>query len=125
MIRFRTYLTFLLTHPAMILGLMLVLLLGAPFLSSGTVQILTFLMLNIMLAQSMNLLTGIAGQISLGHAGFYGMGAYASGILMKTVGLDVEAFAGDLGHGPREGAPSAEAAAAIGRWGLPVDGRAV
>ena len=33
--------------------------------ASGTVQILAFLMLNIMLAQSMNLLTGIAGQISL------------------------------------------------------------
>src|SRR5208337_3703873 len=33
------------------------------------------------------LLTGIAGQISLGHAGFFGMGAYASALLMKQVGL--------------------------------------
>ncbi len=84
---FRGFLTRLMTHPATILAAIAVLFFGAPFLSNGTVQILGFLMLNILLAQSMNLLTGIAGQISLGHAGFYGMGAYASGILMKTVGL--------------------------------------
>ncbi len=84
---FRTFLTRLLTHPVFILGAIAALFFGAAFLSGGTVAILGFLMLNILLAQSMNLLTGIAGQISLGHAGFYGMGAYASGILMKTVGL--------------------------------------
>lgn len=87
MIAFRTFLTRLLTHPVLILGVIAALFFGAPFLENGTVQILTFLMLNIMLAQSMNLLTGIAGQISLGHAGFYGMGAYASAILMKKAGL--------------------------------------
>ena len=87
MIAFRTFLTRLLTHPVLILGVIAALFFGAPFLENGTVQILTFLMLNIMLAQSMNLLTGIAGQISLGHAGFYGMGAYASAILMKKLGL--------------------------------------
>ena len=83
----RAVLTRMLTHPVAILGAVAALFFGTSYLSSGTVQILSFLMLNIMLAQSMNLLTGIAGQISLGHAGFYGMGAYTSGILMKTVGL--------------------------------------
>ncbi len=83
----RTALTRVLTHPAFILAVIAALFFGSAFLTSGTVAILGFLMLNILLAQSMNLLTGIAGQISLGHAGFYGMGAYASGILMKTVGL--------------------------------------
>lgn len=87
MIAIRTFLTRLLTHPATILGAIAILFFGSAYLSGGTVAILGFLMLNILLAQSMNLLTGIAGQISLGHAGFYGMGAYASGILMKTVGL--------------------------------------
>ncbi len=87
MILFRTWLTRLITHQAVILAAAVALFVSAAWLTGGTVQILTFLMLNIMLAQSMNLLTGIAGQISLGHAGFYGMGAYASAILMKTAGL--------------------------------------
>lgn len=87
MIALQTLLTRVLTHPVFILAVIAALFVGSAFLTSGTVAILSFLMLNILLAQSMNLLTGIAGQISLGHAGFYGMGAYASGILMKTVGL--------------------------------------
>ena len=87
MIALQTFLTRLLTHPAVILITLAALLIGCAWLTTGTVTILGFLMLNILLAQSMNLLTGIAGQISLGHAGFYGMGAYASGILMKSAGL--------------------------------------
>lgn len=87
MIAMQSFLSRLVTHPVSIAGGISALFFGASFLSNGTVQILMFLMLNILLAQSMNLLTGIAGQISLGHAGFYGMGAYASGILMKSAGL--------------------------------------
>ncbi len=37
--------------------------------------------LNAILAVSLNLLMGYAGQISLGHAAFFGMGAYTSAIL--------------------------------------------
>lgn len=37
--------------------------------------------LHAILAVGLNLLMGYAGQISLGHAAFFGMGAYASGIL--------------------------------------------
>lgn len=87
MMAVRAALNRLLAHPITILVGIAVLFIAAPFLAGGTVQILTFLLLNIMLAQSMNLLTGIAGQISLGHAAFYGVGAYGAGILMKTVGL--------------------------------------
>ena len=87
MIAMQSFLSRLVTHPVSIAGCISALFFSASFLSNGTVQILMFLMLNILLAQSMNLLTGIAGQISLGHAGFYGMGAYASGILMKSAGL--------------------------------------
>ncbi|WP_149538256.1 branched-chain amino acid ABC transporter ATP-binding protein/permease [Siccirubricoccus phaeus] len=73
------------------LGLLLVaaLLLGAPLLSPGTVQIVSFVLIAAIFAQSINLLTGLAGQISLGHAGFFGIGAYCTGILVKTHGLDV------------------------------------
>ena len=41
-----------------------------------------------MLAVALNLLLGYAGQISLGHAAFFGMGAYISGILTTRFGFD-------------------------------------
>jgi branched-chain amino acid transport system permease protein len=87
MISLRRLLTALVTNPVAIGLLVVALLAGAGWMNGGTLQILTFLLVNILLAQSMNLLTGVAGQISLGHAGFFGMGAYASGILMKSYGL--------------------------------------
>jgi len=45
--------------------------------------------LHIMLAVSLNLLMGYAGQISLGHAAFFGMGAYASAVLTTAYGWPV------------------------------------
>jgi branched-chain amino acid transport system permease protein len=41
---------------------------------------------NIVLAVALNLFIGYAGQISLGHAAFFGMGAYASAILTTRYG---------------------------------------
>lgn len=46
--------------------------------------------LHAMNAVGLCLLVGHAGQISLGHAGFYGLSAYASAYLSTTVGLPVE-----------------------------------
>src|SRR5262245_30479438 len=43
--------------------------------------------INIILIASLNLLMGYGGQISLGHAAFYGLGAYVSGILGVKLGL--------------------------------------
>ncbi|WP_126426319.1 ATP-binding cassette domain-containing protein [Brevibacillus marinus] len=57
------------------------------FLSDSNVQLLIFWGINILLAQSINLLSGFAGQISLGHAAFYAIGAYTSAILMIRWGL--------------------------------------
>ncbi len=48
------------------------------------VSVLVFVALNSMLAVGLTLLLGCAGQISLGHAAFYGLGAYTSGILTVT-----------------------------------------
>ncbi len=39
-------------------------------------------------AVGLSLLMGYAGQVSLGHAAFYGMGAYLSGIASASVGLN-------------------------------------
>ncbi len=50
-------------------------------------QVLTFIGINTLLAVSLNLLTGYAGQISLGHAAFFGIGAYASGIFSTHFGI--------------------------------------
>ncbi len=69
--------------------LVVALLAGAPLLSPGTVQIASFVLIAAIFAQSINLLTGLAGQISLGHAGFFGIGAYCTGVLVKTHGLDM------------------------------------
>ncbi|ROR32491.1 branched-chain amino acid ABC transporter permease [Inmirania thermothiophila] len=44
--------------------------------------------INAILAVSLNLFMGYAGQISLGHAAFFGVGAYASGILTTRYGVD-------------------------------------
>ncbi len=44
-------------------------------------QVMTFIGINTLLALGLNMLMGYAGQISLGHAAFYGLGAYTSAIL--------------------------------------------
>ncbi|TLN01534.1 branched-chain amino acid ABC transporter permease [bacterium] len=49
--------------------------------------------LNTILAIGLNLLLGYAGQISLGHAAFFGLAAYTSGILTATHGWPVAAGA--------------------------------
>ena len=51
------------------------------------VQVLAFTGLSAMMAVGLNLLIGYAGQVSLGHAGFYGLGAYVSGVLGAKLGL--------------------------------------
>jgi len=44
-------------------------------------------LINLILVASLNLLVGYCGQISLGHAGFFGLGAYATGILSAKLGI--------------------------------------
>ena len=46
-------------------------------------RILTFVGINLIMVTGLSLLFGYAGQISLGHAAFYGLGAYTSGYLAK------------------------------------------
>jgi branched-chain amino acid transport system permease protein len=46
-------------------------------------QVLISIGLSIILATSLNLINGITGQFSLGHAGFLAIGAYTAGTLMK------------------------------------------
>lgn len=46
--------------------------------------ILIMIMINIILAASLNITVGILGQISLGHAGFMSIGAYSAGLFLKS-----------------------------------------
>lgn len=44
------------------------------------VSVATFAALNVILALGLNLISGFCGQVSLGHAAFYGLGAYAAAL---------------------------------------------
>ena len=44
------------------------------------VSVATFAALNVILALGLNLISGFCGQVSLGHAAFYGLGAYAAAV---------------------------------------------
>ena len=50
-------------------------------------MVLNISALNILVVIGLNLLMGFAGQISLGHAAFFGLGAYLSAILTTTFGF--------------------------------------
>jgi branched-chain amino acid transport system permease protein len=50
-------------------------------------NVMIFIGIHTLLVVGLNLLMGYAGQISLGHAAFFGLGAYTSGILTATYKL--------------------------------------
>jgi branched-chain amino acid transport system permease protein len=51
------------------------------------IRVLTLTLLFAAMAQAWNIVGGLANQISLGHAAFFGVGAYASTILLVAYGL--------------------------------------
>ena len=51
------------------------------------IQVMIFIGIYIILALSLNLLNGYVGLPSIGHAAFYGIGAYASAKLVMEAGL--------------------------------------
>jgi branched-chain amino acid transport system permease protein len=60
-------------------GLAVLQLLLVPHLNTYDIRLLVLAMLFASLAVSLNLINGITGQFSMGHAGFYAIGAYTSG----------------------------------------------
>jgi branched-chain amino acid transport system permease protein len=76
--------------PAGLAGLIgfLALLLALPFFASGYVISVAIICLNLAyLGQAWNLMLGFAGLLSIGHALFVGLGAYASGYLFVAFGV--------------------------------------
>lgn len=67
------------------LGLLAVALLVAPqFLKNYGIYLLTYWLVFVIATMGLNLTVGYAGQKSLGHAAFFGIGAYTVAILMKA-----------------------------------------
>jgi branched-chain amino acid transport system permease protein len=57
------------------------------FISGYIISVAVFVGIWVTLALSLNILTGYAGQVSLGHAAFFGIGAYASAVLAIRYGM--------------------------------------
>ena len=53
-------------------------------MSAYEASLLTLVAINVMLALSLNLITGLCGQVSLGHAAFFCVGAYSTALLAKA-----------------------------------------
>jgi len=71
------------------LGLVVALLLPIVFQDPYLRNILVIFGIYCLLALSLNIIVGYIGEVSLGHAAFFGLGGYASAILSKTVGFPV------------------------------------
>ena len=71
------------------LGLVIAVLLVLPFIlpNSYYMDLAIRIAINAIIVIGLNLLIGFAGQISLGHAGFLGIGAYASAVLPTHFGF--------------------------------------
>jgi branched-chain amino acid transport system permease protein len=55
-------------------------------MSAYEISVLSVIGINVILAVSLNMISGFCGQISLGHAAFYGAGAYAGALAMIATG---------------------------------------
>src|SRR5258707_2756715 len=53
-----------------------------PFAGPFAVKLLMDVGINIILAVSLNLINGVTGQFSIGHAGFYAVGGYTSAFVV-------------------------------------------
>ena len=77
-------------HSALIaLGVLAVVCIALPYVASAyVVRLAFFLVMWVAMASSWNLLSGYTGYVSFGHAGFFGLGAYAAAILITRVGWE-------------------------------------
>ena len=57
------------------------------FVNNYYIYVANYIAINIIVAAGLNLLVGYTGQISLGHAGFFAIGAYGTIILMTKAGF--------------------------------------
>ena len=65
----------------LVVGLSLLVLPG--FADNYVIYVMTRLFVYVLVALGLNLLTGYAGQVSLGHAAFFAIGAYTAAVLAE------------------------------------------
>jgi branched-chain amino acid transport system permease protein len=66
-------------------------------MSAYTISLLSIVGINVILAVSLNIISGFCGQISLGHGAFYGAGAYAAAMIaVATHNVPLALIAGTL-----------------------------
>jgi branched-chain amino acid transport system permease protein len=62
----------------------LLVLVAPPFLKNYGIYLLSYWLIFVIATMGLNLTVGYAGQKSLGHAAFFGIGAYTVAIMMKA-----------------------------------------
>jgi branched-chain amino acid transport system permease protein len=70
---------------AAIIGIIMVSCIYWGFIDEYTAQVLTLGGINVILALSLNLISGFTGQLALGHAGFMAIGAYTTAVLVMRL----------------------------------------
>jgi branched-chain amino acid transport system permease protein len=76
---------------------------GALAIPPYPLRIVTLAGINIILAVSLNLISGFAGQFSIGHAGFMAIGGYGAAWMAVTHGAAIEGVLGALPADARQG----------------------
>ena len=76
----------LFSGPRVAVIVFLLLLISPPFLSSFLLTLLTQALIYAILAMSLDIILGYTGLASLGHAAYFGLGAYSVGILATRYG---------------------------------------
>jgi branched-chain amino acid transport system permease protein len=61
-------------------------------MSAYAISIVSIIGINVILAVSLNMISGFCGQISLGHGAFFGAGAYAAALTMVKTGSAPQAL---------------------------------
>lgn len=74
----------------LVIGVAVLVIVLPPLLpSTFYVRVIALVFINALAVLGLNLLMGFAGQVSLGHAGFFGLGAYAAAVGPAHLGLPV------------------------------------
>ena len=72
---------------AAVAAVSILVLLSPQFLSNYRLNLIVSILTTAYLAQCWNLMSGLAGQFSFGHAAFFGLGAYTSSLLYSDFGV--------------------------------------
>ena len=74
---------------------------GGALVSTYIQQITLFSFIVIITSLGLNVIYGYTGQFSLGHAAFYGIGAYASAWISRSAGIVAGSTTGSFSPGSR------------------------